>query len=226
MRGSSPKARADGEDGLMDVLLAGATGLVGRHVLQQLLGDTRCTGVVAMTRRPLAQVQPTMRNQVIDYERLEHWTAPRMEAAICALGSTMKQAGSRDAFYRIDHDYPLAIARAACAQGTSVFVLNSAAGANAQSRIFYSRVKGELERDLRQIGFPSLTFVRPGLIGGEREERRTGEHIGSVVLGALGPLLPRRFRINPAERIAAAMVSAALAPARGEHSIEAAELAG
>ncbi|APO96183.1 NAD-dependent epimerase/dehydratase family protein [Xanthomonas vesicatoria] len=210
----------------MDVLLAGATGLVGKQVLQQLLTDARCTGVVALTRRPLTQIHPKLRNQVIDFERLEHWTAPRMEAAICALGSTMKQAGSREAFYRIDHDYPLALARAVCAQGTSVFVLNSAAGADAQARIFYSRVKGELERDLRTIGFPSLTLVRPGLIGGEREERRTGEHLGRLVLGALGPVLPRRFRINPAERIAAAMVGAALAPARGEHRVEAAELVG
>lgn len=181
----------------MDVLLAGATGLVGKHVLQQLLADARCTGVVAITRRPLTQIHPKLRNQVIDFERLDSWTAPHMEAAICALGSTMKQAGSREAFYGIDHDYPMAIARAACAQGTSVFVLNSAAGANADSRIFYNRVKGELERDLRAVGFPSLTFVRPGLIGGEREERRTGEHLGSLVLGALGPLLPRRLRINP-----------------------------
>ncbi|APP76282.1 NAD-dependent dehydratase [Xanthomonas vesicatoria ATCC 35937] len=210
----------------MDVLLAGATGLVGGHVLQQLLADARCTGVVAITRRPLSQIHPKLRNQVIDFERLDHWTAPRMEAAICALGSTMKQAGSREAFYRIDHDYPLALARAVCAQGTSVFVLNSAAGADAQARIFYSCVKGELERDLRTIGFPSLTLVRPGLIGGEREERRTGEHLGRLVLGALGPVLPRRFRINPAERIAAAMVGAALAPARGEHRVEAAELVG
>ncbi|MCC8484337.1 NAD(P)H-binding protein [Xanthomonas campestris pv. raphani] len=210
----------------MDVLLAGATGLVGKHVLQQLLADARCTGVVAITRRPLTQIHPKLRNQVIDFERLDSWTAPHMEAAICALGSTMKQAGSREAFYRIDHDYPMAIARAACAQGTSVFVLNSAAGANADSRIFYNRVKGELERDLRAVGFPSLTFVRPGLIGGEREERRTGEHLGSLVLGALGPLLPRRLRINAADRIAAAMVSAALAPARGEHSVGAADLAG
>jgi uncharacterized protein YbjT (DUF2867 family) len=193
--------------------------------LQQLLADTRCTGVVALTRRPLPQIHPKLRNQVIDFDRLQSWTAPRMEAAICALGSTMKQAGSRDAFYRIDHGYPLALARAACAQGTSVFVLNSAAGADAHSRI-YNRVKGELERDLRAVGFPSLTFVRPGLIGGEREERRTGEHIASLVLGALGPILPPRYRINPAERIAAAMVSAALAPARGEHSVEAAELVG
>ncbi|PPU75914.1 NAD-dependent dehydratase [Xanthomonas cucurbitae] len=210
----------------MDVLLAGATGLVGRQVLQQLLADARCTGVVAVTRRPLTQRHPKLRNQVIDFERLSSWTAPRMEAAICALGSTMKQAGSREAFYRIDHDYPMALARAACAQGTSVFVLNSAAGADVRSRIFYNRVKGELERDLREVGFPSLTFVRPGLIGGQREQRRTGEHLGSLVLGALGPILPRRFRVNPAERIAAAMVSAALAPARGEHSVEAADLAG
>jgi len=208
----------------MDVLLAGATGLVGTQVLQQLLADTRCTGVLAITRRPMTQTHPKLRNQVIDFERLDHWTAPRMEAVICALGSTMKQAGSREAFYRIDHDYPITIARAAHAQGTSVFVLNSAAGANPQSRIFYNRVKGELERDLRQIGFVSLTFVRPGLIGGKRQARRTGEHIGSVVLGALGPILPRRLRINPVEHIAAAMVSAALRPSRGEHCVEAAEL--
>lgn len=158
---------------MMDVLLAGATGLVGRQVLQQLLADARCAGVVAVTRRPLTQRHPKLRNQVIDFEHLSSWTAPRMEAAICALGSTMKQAGSREAFYRIDHDYPMALARAACAQGTSVFVLNSAAGADVRSRIFYNRVKGELERDLREVGFPSLTFVRPGLIGGQREQRRT-----------------------------------------------------
>ncbi|KAB7768603.1 NAD(P)H-binding protein [Xanthomonas maliensis] len=209
----------------MDVLLAGATGLVGKHALQQLLADARCTGVVAVTRRPLAQTHAKLRNHVIDFERLDNWTAPRMEAAICALGSTMKQAGSREAFYRVDHDYPLALARALCAQGTSVFVLNSAAGADAQSRIFYNRVKGELERDLRAVGFPSLTFVRPGLIGGERAERRTGEHLAARVLTALGPLLPRKLRVNPAERVAAALVQAALAPARGEHQVEAAALA-
>ncbi|MFX5610906.1 hypothetical protein ABTD85_21005, partial [Acinetobacter baumannii] len=88
-------------------------------------------------------------------------------------------------------------------------------GANPQSSIFYSRVKGELERDLRALGFHSLTLVRPGLIGGERNEVRRGERLALTVLGALGPMLPRAWRINPASEIAKALVEAALAPQPG-----------
>ena len=89
-------------------------------------------------------------------------------------------------------------------------LLNSAKGADPRALFFYSRVKGELERDLARLGYPSLTLVRPGLIGGERSEKRTGESVAAVVLGALGPLLPRAWRINPASRIAEALVEAAL----------------
>lgn len=209
----------------MNVILAGATGLVGGQVLQQLLDDARCRSVIAVTRRPLAQQHAKLRNDVIDFAQLAAWTAPAADAVICALGSTMKQAGSREAFHRIDHDYPLQLARAARAQGTAAFVLNSAAGADPDSRFFYNRVKGELERDLRLLGFPALILVRPGLIGGERNEHRTGEQIASRVLGLLGPVLPRRYRINPAERIAAAMVQAALAPPAGVQIVESTELA-
>jgi uncharacterized protein YbjT (DUF2867 family) len=148
-----------------------------------------------------------------------------VDAVICALGSTIRQAGSREVFARIDHHYPLQVATLAQAHGAHAFVLNSAMGADADSRIFYNQVKGRLEQDLRGLGYPSLTLVRPGLIGGERAERRTGEHLASVVLGALGPVLPKAWRINPAQNIAAAMVEAALAPRAGVQVIGSAQLA-
>jgi len=210
----------------MKVMLVGATGLVGGQVLQQLLDDDRCDAVVAPTRRPLGLSAPALFNPVVDFEQLPldaGWWA--VDAVICALGSTIRQAGSREVFARIDHDYPLQVATQAKADGAHAFVLNSAMGADPGSRIFYNQVKGRLEQDLRGLGYPSLTLVRPGLIGGDRSERRTGEHLASLVLGALGPVLPRAWRINPAERIAAAMVDAALEPRPGVQIVGSADLA-
>ena len=210
----------------MRVLLAGATGLVGSQVLQRLLADTRCTAVVAPVRRPLPLQHPRLSAPLLDFDapplQAPWW---QVDAAICALGSTLKQAGSRQAFARIDHGYPLAIARVVRAHGCPVFALNSAMGASPRSRFFYNRVKGELEQDLRALEFASLALVRPGLIGGERNEPRPGEQAAARVLGALAPVLPRAWRINPAGRIAAALVEAALAPRPGVQVIGSAQLA-
>lgn len=211
----------------MRVMLLGATGLVGGLALPRLLDDPRCSAVVAPARRPLALTLGKLENPVLAFDALPAspgWA--RVDAVICALGSTLAQAGSRAAFHRIDHDYPLAFARLAKAQGARAYVLNSAAGANPQSPVFYSRVKGELERDLRALGFASLTLVRPGLIGGERNEVRRGERFALTVLGALGPVLPRAWRINPAGEIAKALVEAALAPQPGEHVVASSALVG
>lgn len=201
----------------MKVLLAGATGLVGGHVLKQLLDDPRCTQLVAVTRRPLPQTAAKLINPVMDFNALPT-DAPwwQVDAAICALGTTLGQAGSREAFRIVDLHYPLTIARAVKANGCGNFVLNSAMGANPTSPIFYNRTKGELEAQLRALGFASLSVVRPGLIGGQRSTRRTGEHLASMALTALAPMLPRRLRINPAERIAHVMVANALQPVPGE----------
>ncbi len=211
----------------MRVMLLGATGLVGGLALPMLLDDPLCRAVVAPTRRPLGLSHPKLHAPVLQFDALPDapdWA--QVDAVICALGSTMAQAGSREAFHRIDHDYPLAFARLARTQGARAFVLNSAAGANAGSAIFYNRVKGELERDLRALGFASLTLVRPGLIGGQRQQVRCGEHFALQVLGVLGPVLPRAWRINPARRIARALVDAALAPPPGEHVVASSALAG
>lgn len=209
----------------MKLLLAGATGLVGGHVLAQALADPRIDAVVAPTRRALP-AHPKLLAPTVDFEALPDdapwWAA---DAAICALGTTIGKAGSQEAFRRVDHDYQLAIAKLASRHGTPAFVLNSALGADAASRIFYNRVKGELERDLAGLDFASLTFVRPGLIGGARSESRPAERAALVLLGILGSLLPRAWRINPAERIAAAMIEAAVAAKPGTHVVTSAELA-
>ncbi|WP_024891923.1 NAD(P)H-binding protein [Luteimonas huabeiensis] len=207
------------------LLLVGATGLVGRHVLAQALADPRVAAVTAPVRRDLP-AHPKLRAPRVDFERLPDDAALwRADAVVCTLGTTIRAAGSQAEFRRVDHDLPLAVARLAHAHGARAFALNSAMGANAASRIFYNRVKGELERDLAAIGFDSLTFVRPGLIGGARDEFRLGERVAGVVLGALGPLLPRRWRINPAPRIAAALLDAAIGAPPGVHVVGSERLA-
>ena len=203
----------------MKLILIGATGLVGRHVLALALADARVSAVVAPARKALP-AHAKLEAPVVDFDRLPAqapwWQA---DAVICTLGTTMKVAGTRQVFRRVDHDYPLAVARLALAAGPRTYVLNSAAGANEASRLFYNRVKGELERDLEALGFASLTHVRPGLIGGERDEARAGEGAALRVLRVLGPVLPARWRINPAPRIASALLEAALAAAPGLHVV-------
>ena len=210
----------------MRILLVGATGLVGSAVLARLLTDARVQTVVAPTRHPLA-AHAKLENPIIDFAKLPvdaEWWA--VDGAICTLGTTRAKAGSDQAFREVDHDYPLAVARLVREHGASRFALNSSLGADASSRLLYPRTKGEVEQAIRHLGFPSLTIVRPGLIGGERAEFRAGERIASVVLGALAPLLPRRYRISPATAIADALVDAAVVGAPGVNLIEAERLSG
>lgn len=197
------------------VMLIGATGLVGQQVLQKALASERVRRVVAPTRRALPP-HPKLINPVVDFDRLPDdapWWA--VDAVVCTLGTTLKVAGSQTAFYRVDHDLPLRVAQLALRHGAQAYALNSALGADPRSRVFYSRTKGELERDLRALGYPSLTLVRPGLIGGERHESRPAEQIGVRVSQWLRPLLPPRYRVVPAERIAHHLLQAALAGAPG-----------
>ncbi len=191
---------------------------MGSHALRLALADARVQRVVAPTRRPLT-VHPKLLNPIEDFAHLPP-LAPwwRVDGVVCALGTTMAKAGSQAAFEAVDYEMSLAVARLALRQGAQAFALNSALGANPDSRVFYSRVKGELEQALRAMknpGYPSLTFVRPGLIGGERLEHRRGESLAILATRLLSPLLPRRYRLVPAERIAHHLVEAALAAAPG-----------
>ena len=199
----------------MKLLLVGSTGLVGSHVLSLALADPGITSVIAPTRRALA-VHAKLSAPIMDFDHLPGdapwWQA---DAVICTLGTTMRTAGSQAAFRRVDYEYPLTVARLARQHGTPVYVLNSSIGANAASRFFYTRVKGELERDLASLGFQSLTLVRPGFIDGQRLVTRPGERAMICALKCLRPVLPDRWRINPAQQIARALLQSARQPTSG-----------
>jgi len=202
------------------LMLVGATGLVGRAVLRQAQDDARVTRIVAPTRRQLPP-HPKLENPLLDYGHLPAdapWWA--VDGLVCTLGTTIRKAGSQEAFRRVDHYYPLAVARLARQHGARAFALNSATGADRRSRFFYNRVKGDVEEAIRGVGFPSLTIVRPALIGGDRDEFRPAEFVAMRVLRLAEPLLPRRYRVVPHERIAAALLQAAVAAPPGEHIIE------
>jgi uncharacterized protein YbjT (DUF2867 family) len=207
------------------ILVAGATGLVGHHVIAKALADSRITRLVAPTRRPL-EAHAKLDNPLVDFNRLpaeaDWWD---VDGVVCALGTTRAKAGSDEAFRVVDYDYPLDVARLARKHGASRFALNSSLGADARSKLLYPRTKGEVEEALKAMGFPSLTIVRPGLIGGDRDEFRLGERIAAVVLGIFGPVLPRSYRISPADKIADALIEAAVTGAPGVHLIGSAELA-
>jgi uncharacterized protein YbjT (DUF2867 family) len=155
-------------------------------------------------------------HHVVDFDRLDDEDPQRFacDTLTCCLGTTIAVAGSREAFRRVDHHLPLAVARLALAQGATQLQIVTALGANAASRIFYNRVKGDVEADLRALGAPSLQILRPSLLTGERREARLGERVGEVALGLLRPLLLgplRSLRPTAASDVARALVALAAA---------------
>jgi uncharacterized protein YbjT (DUF2867 family) len=208
------------------LLILGATGLVGQQVLQQALDDDRITYVFAPTRRPLGINHAKLDNPIVDYDVLPiHASWWRADIAICALGTTMKQARSEAAFYLVDHDYVVEAAGCARAAGTQRFVLNSSLGAKLDSGTFYLRVKAETERDIAKLGFASLTVVRPSFLdGGKRLEKRPGEQLAITVTKALGVLIPKRWRPISTAKVAAAMLNAGLLGRDGAWVIESEQL--
>lgn len=189
------------------VWVVGATGLTGRETLAQLLANADVAQVVAWVRRPTGQCHAKLVERVIDFERLETAFAIEnanepVEAAICCLGTTIKTAGSKERFRRVDHDYVLAFARAAKMAGARTFAVVTALGADPDSAFFYNRVKGEIEDDLTSLAFESLVIARPSLLLGERAESRLGERL----MTPISRLLPARYRGIHAERVARALV--------------------
>ena len=200
-------------------IVAGATGLVGQALVRQLAAESTWREVRALVRRALPPelAGPTVVSVQVDYARLEPpplWAAA--DHVFCALGTTMRQAGSAAAFRRVDFEYPVALARAAQAQGSRHFLLVSALGAAPASRVFYNRVKGEVEAAIAALGFRSVTIARPSLLLGQRTEPRLAEQLGKV----LGVLAPPRWRPVPAARVARALVDAAKRDLPGIHILE------
>jgi uncharacterized protein YbjT (DUF2867 family) len=205
----------------MTAWIVGATGLVGRSALGELLAHEQAGDVLAVVRRTTGLTHPRLTEKLVDFEDLERELAGlSADVAICALGSTIKQAGSQAQFRHIDYDYALAFARAALAAGVKHFLLVSALGSDANSAVFYNRVKGELEEALTAMQFAALTILRPSLLIGERTSPRLGESL----LGPLSRLLPRSVRGVEAHTVARALVRLAVEPAQGRRIVPSREL--
>ena len=191
-------------------LIAGASGLVGGFLLRQLLDTPEYDRVVALGRRPLDLTHPKLAQVTVDFAVLDKTAADlRCDDAFCCLGTTIKQAGSRENFRAVDHAAVLALAWAARRNGAKRFFVVSALGADAQSRVFYNRVKGEMEEALEVLDFETLALFRPSLLLGPRPTPRLGERIGAAVMWLADPLLLgrlRKYQAIEAEVVARAML--------------------
>lgn len=201
-------------------LIAGATGLVGGECLARLLDSGAYDRVIVLTRRdlgPRLHGSPKVVQVLADFAQLDAVADElRADDVFCALGTTIRKAGSQAKFREVDFDYPRRLAEIARARGARHFSLVSAAGASRSSPFFYSRVKGELEDALRSMGWPSLTLLRPSIIAGERAESRPLERVAEKVLR----FAPGAWRPVHARDIAAAMVRTALEAKPGVTVIE------
>lgn len=196
---------------------------MGRECLALLLADPGVAHIHALVRRPIRDVPetPKLVQFVVDFDDLQgHAGCLEVDQVICALGTTMKEAGSEEAFRKVDYEYPLRLARYGLSRGARHYLLVSAVGADPASRVFYNRVKGETERAIAVLEYPSLTIVRPSLLLGERDESRLGEEIAKRFTW----ITPRRFRPVHARQVASALVRAAREDAPGRRVIENAEL--
>jgi len=191
-------------------LIAGSSGLTGGFLLKILLEAPDYREVIAYVRKRTGLEHPRLREVVVDWGKLD---APvPADDVFCCLGTTIKKAGSQEAFRRVDYDYPLHLAELQLQGGSQQFLLVSAIGADASSSIFYSRVKGELEDALQNLGYKSLHIFQPSFIAGPRQEKRVGERTGLAIFSFISPLFIgplKKYAPIPAEHIARAMYRSA-----------------
>jgi uncharacterized protein YbjT (DUF2867 family) len=200
--------------------LAGGSGLVGGALLRRLLQDDHFDKVISVGRLTLASQDPKLIQVETDFKTPSAFAAMASPyVAFCCLGTTIKKAGSRDAFRKVDHDAVLAFAQGAKQKGAHAFLHMSSLGANIKSSTIYSAVKGETERDVGRVGFPSVYALRPSILDGDRGESRPGEYLGLLVGRALAPLLGK-YRPTPVSTVVATMLALAKAPAPGVHVVE------
>jgi len=194
-------------------LIVGATGLIGGFCLQALLNDDHYSEVIALVRKPILKTHRKLKTVTTTFDNLEPEISNiQVEDVYCCLGTTIKTAGSQEAFEKVDHTLVVTIAELMKKQRTEQFLVISAMGANKDSKVFYNRVKGEMEAVLQELGYPCLRIIRPSLLLGPREEFRLGEKIGVMLAPILkllmqGPL--KKYRPVEAEKVGRFMVKIA-----------------
>ncbi|RDV17049.1 oxidoreductase [Pontibacter diazotrophicus] len=211
-------------------LIAGGSGLVGGHLLNLLLRSQRYSEVISIGRRELPLIHPNLEQRVMDFDNFKnHASALVADDVFCCLGTTIKKAGSKDAFYKVDHTYVVQLAEITANKGAAQFIVVSAMGADVGSMIFYNKVKGEMEQHVQQQPFTATHFFRPSLLLGEREDQRTGEELASKIMKPLsglmiGPL--EKYKPIEAETVAKGMLYAASQDKPGVHIHPSDDIAG
>ena len=213
----------------MIATLIGGTGLTGSFLVRQLLADPAITKVISVSRRSLnisdAKLTEVLLSDLAELPAVEAKT--RGALYFCCLGTTIKAAGSKENFEKVDHAAIVAFARIAKAHDAKSFTLVSAVGAKASSMFFYNQIKGRTEDDVRALGLRSLTILRPALLVGPRHEFRLAENIVTKTLAPFAPILPARVRkslITEAETLATRMLAAGKAAREGTHVIQAKDI--
>jgi len=213
-----------------NALIAGATGLVGTSLLKKLLADDQYEKVVIITRKSIDAKHPKLIQKQINFDTIESMKLDfQVDDVFCALGTTIKTAGSQDAFYKVDYTYVVNLGKWCVTNTVKRLFIVSAMGANAKSGIFYNRVKGEMETAVSQMSIPQIKVFRPSLLMGDRKEKRGGEKIAQVVMGSLGflfagPLL--KYKGIHADVVAMAMIKAAKGDKQGFTVYESGEMQG
>lgn len=191
-------------------LLVGASGLVGGYCINFLLEEPAYSRITILVRKPLPITHEKLVQHVVDFNELETLSeCLAVDDVYCCLGTTIKKAGSQDAFRKVDFDYPIKIAALSQHCGANQFLIVTSMGANPHSGVFYSRVKGEVEEAIRKIAFSTIHIFRPSLLLGNRAERRSGEKASAFIMSGLkfafaGPL--KKYRAIEARDVAKAMV--------------------
>lgn len=206
-------------------LIIGASGLVGGALLAKLLASPAYETVKVLLRAPLKIADLKLQTILFDFDNPD---ASKVVAddVFCCLGTTIKRAGSKVAFRKVDFDYPILIAQLAKLNGAQRFSIVTAMGADAHSSIFYNQVKGEVEQKLAKFDFESLLIFRPSLLLGNRPERRFGEQIGGVFFRLFAPLIPLKYRAIEAVKVAEAMLQKTVGATPGVHVFESDALQG
>ncbi len=196
-------------------LVVGATGAVGREIVHGLCESENYDRIIVWARRELNFSHEKLETQIINFDEIKDIRPCEVDEIFCALGTTMKQAGSRGQFYKVDVSYPVNIAKWGIASGARRFALISSQGANERSRFFYLRAKGKAEKKIAALGFKSLQIARLPAIKSEREQVRMGELFMIWLFGLLPKFILTNYRPMSAKDIAAAVIAAAQTDAKG-----------
>lgn len=204
-------------------LVIGATGLIGDLLTHRLTESPAYERVKVLVRKPLTWQHPRLQETQFDFDR-PNGLLTRADDVFCCLGTTMKKAGSRGAFRQVDYQYPLEVARLSLANGAQRFAIVTAMGADTESTFFYNRVKGEVERDLTALRFPTLLIFRPSLLLGNRTENRFGERLAEGAMRLFSPLIPTKYKGVEASKVANAMLTTMQQGLTGKHVYESDQL--